>query len=247
LKRRAGLKTFTVVLLDPKVSASAADLFWVPEHDARRGANVIATLTSPHRYSSERLAQLRAQVPDTIACLPQPRIAVLLGGPNGVYTYSAADMARLSAVLAHAAKSGASLMITPSRRTPPEVLSAIDTATASAPRILWDGSGDNPYPAFLAHADAFIVTADSVNMTGEAAATGKPIHVFTPSGGSQKFARFHAALNALGATRECPSNGRFETWSYPPQNSAHVIADEIRRRMAIRAKLLPGLVSIAER
>lgn len=247
LKRRAGLKTFTVILLDPKVSASAADLFWVPEHDARRGANVIATLTSPHRYSPERLADLRATIPDEIASLPQPRIAVLLGGPNGVYTYSADDMTRLSAVLAHAAASGASLMITPSRRTPPELLAAIDQATVAAPRILWDGSGGNPYPAFLAHADAFIVTADSVNMAGEAAATGKPIHIFTPSGGSQKFTRFHAALNTLGATRACPTSSRFETWSYPPQHSAQVIADEIQRRMAIRTKLLPGLVNGTDR
>lgn len=245
LKRRAGMRTFTVILLDPKVSPSAADLFWVPEHDARRGANVIATLTSPHRYSPARLAELSRTLPPQIASLPHPRLAVLLGGPNGVYTYSAADMDRLAAVLGHAAQSGAGLMITPSRRTPPELLSAIDRATASAPRFLWDGTGDNPYPAFLAHADAFIVTADSVNMAGEATATGKPIHIFTPSGGSEKFSRFHTALKTLGATRECRTDGAFETWSYEPQYSARVIADEIRRRMAVRARLLPGLTGNA--
>ena len=72
----------------PKVSAKSADLFWVPEHDTLRGANVITTLTSPHSFSQRRLAELRAHVPDDIAGLPRPRVAVMLGGPNGDYRYT---------------------------------------------------------------------------------------------------------------------------------------------------------------
>ncbi len=90
LKKKAGLKTFTVILLDPKVSAASADLFWVPEHDKRRGANVVTTLTSPHRFSPARLAELRREMPANIAALPAPRVAVLLGGPNGDYRFTAA-------------------------------------------------------------------------------------------------------------------------------------------------------------
>ena len=47
---------------------------------------------------------------------------------------------------------------------------------------MWDGRGENPYLALLALADAIVVTADSYNMVGEAAATGAPILVFEPSG-----------------------------------------------------------------
>ncbi len=97
------------------------------------------------------------------------------------------DEARLIATLGSLSKSGAGLMITASRRTPAALIDAIDAATRDAPRIVFRGTGDNPYAHFLAHADAFIVTADSVNMAGEAAATGKPIYVFHPSGGSAKF------------------------------------------------------------
>jgi mitochondrial fission protein ELM1 len=64
---------------------------------------------------------------------------------------------------------------------------------ATARRLLWDRSGSSPYPAFLAHADAFLAPADAVNMTGEPSATGKPVYVFTPAGGSPKFVRFHEA------------------------------------------------------
>ena len=107
----------------------------------------------------------------------------------------------------------------------------VDAATEGAPRILWDGTGDNPYPSFLAHADMLVVTADSVNMTGEACSTGRPVYVFSPSGGSAKFQRFHEALRAHGATRELPDGfDALETWSYEPLNSAEVIGSEICQR-----------------
>src|SRR5688572_6083010 len=93
------------------------------------------------------------------------------------------------------------------------------------------GEGPNPYPQFLAQADALVVTADSVNMTGEAAATGRPVLVFTPSAGSAKFRRFHAALEAQGATRPLPDRvAEFPRWSYPPLFSADEIAREVERR-----------------
>ena len=157
LKRKAGLQTFTVILLDPKTGPGSADLFWVPEHDRRRGPNVVTTLTSPHRFSSDRLAGLRVHVAAAIAALPRPRIAVLIGGPNGDYRYDDSDIARLGEALGRFAASGAGLMITTSRRTPAALLSAVDRATAAAPRILYTGGGDNPYADFLAHADAPLV------------------------------------------------------------------------------------------
>ena len=97
-------------------------------------------------------------------------------------------------------------MVTPSRRTPEPITQLVREATASTPRILWAGEGENPYPHFLAHADAFIVPADSVNMTGEPCATGKPVYVFAPEGGSAKFTRFHDTLRRHGATRPLPES-----------------------------------------
>ena len=252
LKRKAGLATFTVILLDPKTRASSADLFWVPEHDTRRGANVVTTPTSPHAFSPARLAELRKTMTPEISALPQPRVAVLIGGPNGDYRYTAADEARLIAALAQLSQSGAGLMLTPSRRTPPALLKAIDEATVRAPRILWDGAGENPYAQFLAHADAFLVTADSVNMAGEAAATGKPVYIFHPSGGSAKFVRFHKSLEAAGITRVLPeghlhtNGGLLQNWSYEPLDSARVIASEIERRWTQRASMLGGMYRVEQ-
>jgi hypothetical protein len=241
LKRQAGEATFTVVLQDPKTGASVADLIWVPAHDKRRGANVITTLTAPHSFTQKRMAELRAAVPPEIAVLPSPRVGVVLGGKNAVYKFTDADDARLCGALASLAQLGASFMITPSRRTHQRLIKAAGEATSGASRIIWDGAGPNPYPQFLAHSDVLIVTADSVNMTGEACATGRPVYVFEPSRGSAKFRRFHEALRACGATRRLPERfDQLESWDYVPLDSAGGIAAEIERRWTARAGVLSG-------
>lgn len=236
LARLAGPQTFTVVLQDPKTGTGTADLIWVPQHDRLRGPNVITTLTSAHSFPPARLAELRARVPEPIAALPSPRVTVVLGGTGGGYAFTAADIARLEGALAALAALGVSFMVTPSRRTPAALLDAVERATAGRPRILWRGTGENPYAQFLAHADLLVVTADSVNMTGEACATGRPVYVFCPSKESAKFARFHAALREAGATRLLPDRPtHIETWSYALPDAAHVIAAEIERRWRARA------------
>jgi len=234
IRRRAAGRTFTVAFMDPRVNG-AADLIWLPEHDARRGENIITTLTSPHGFSHERLAALRAQMPEPVAALPMPRVAVLLGGPGAGFAFSPAATDRLAGALRALAGLGASFLISPSRRTPASLLSAVATATSQAPRILWDGTGENPYPHFLACADALVVTADSVNMTGEACATGQPVYVFMPEGGRAKFHAFHAALRDAGATRTLPEHPEaLESWRYTPIDAARQIAGEIAARAQAR-------------
>ncbi|MEL6374989.1 MAG: mitochondrial fission ELM1 family protein [Pseudomonadota bacterium] len=258
LKRVAGRQTYTVVLLDPKTPADTADLIWVPRHDRRRGANVMHTLASPHPFSQARLATLRAQMPDAIADLPGRRIAVILGGNGGGYRYRDADDARLGVGLRALADTGdVSFMITRSRRTHDGLIAAAVEATRHAPHLLYEGEGANPYPDFLAHADALVVTGDSVNMVGEAAATGRPVFVFHPSGGRAKFHRFHAMMEAHGATRAFDAahamrafgtahamrvsdagEAAHDSWAYTPLDSAAAIAREIVERWRRRNAML---------
>ncbi|MBO0766351.1 MAG: mitochondrial fission ELM1 family protein [Hyphomicrobiaceae bacterium] len=232
LKRLAGRRTYTVILQDPGVSTAAADLFSVPEHDRLRGPNVITTLTAPHSFTPRRLAELRRAMPPDIAALPVPRVAVLLGGPDGSYRYTKPALARLVTALNSLSGLRAGLMITPSRRTPAQVSAFVRDGTEGKPRLFWSGTGDNPYPHFLAHADLLITPGDSVNMVGEACATGKPVYIFAPDGGgAPKRRHFHAALARHGAARPLPLRfERLETWSYAPLNSAETIAAEIVRR-----------------
>jgi uncharacterized protein len=239
LRQHAGLATYTVILQNPRVRANTADLFWVPEHDTRRGPNVITTLTAPHSFTELRLTELRTSMPPAIAALPLPRIAVMLGGPNGDFQYTPRALAQLASALQSLAALGAGLMITPSRRTPAPIVAYVRQATDGPACYFWDGEGENPYPHFLAHADYFVSPADSVNMCGEPCATGKPVYVFEAEGGSAKFTRFHSALRRHGATRPLPERfERLETWSYAPLHSSEAIAAEIARRWLKRRQML---------
>ena len=137
------------------------------------------------------------------------------------------------------AAQGYSIMATPSRRTPPALLAAVREGLGDAPGFIWDGAGANPYAQILAHADAILVTGDSVNMVGEATATGAPAYWFEPSGGARKTGRFLSELAARGAVRRFA--GRLEPFSYAPIDSSQTIAAEIARRfLASNAARLPA-------
>lgn len=230
-KRAAGAGVFAVFLQDPRFARALMDLIWVPEHDRLRGSNVIATLTSPHPFSPHRLAAARAAPDPRLAALPAPRCAVALGGPSGAQHFTPSDVERLRAAIGAVAAQGYSVMATPSRRTPPELLAAVREGLGDAPGFVWDQTGDNPYAAILALADAALVTGDSANMVGEATATGAPVYVFEPSGGgSNKLAGAIDALARIGAVRRFA--GVIERFSYEPIDSSGEIAREIARRFA---------------
>jgi uncharacterized protein len=229
-KRRAP-KLFAAFLQDPRWARAEMDLIWVPQHDALRGANVVSTLTSPHPFSQARLAAARAAPDPRLAALPAPRCAILLGGQSGAQHFTAGDFARMGATIAAIRAQGFNVMATPSRRTPSALTAAVRDNLGDG--FLWDGSGENPYGALLALADAILVTGDSANMVGEAAATGAPVHVFEPSGGgSKKLGKAIDALIARGAARRW--EGRLERFAYTPIDSSAEIAAEILRRYEAR-------------
>ena len=125
---------------------------------------------------------------------------------------------------------GGTVLVTPSRRTGAAGLALLRQRLGGFSAVIWDGSGDNPYFAYLALADAVLVTADSVSMISEAAATGKPVHILDLDGGNSKFARFHEAMQAAGITR--PFSGSIESWSYS------IPDDTARAGAALRAVVL---------
>ena len=232
--KRAHPGVFAVFLQDPRWARGEMDLIWMPSHDSWRGPNVVTTLTSPHPFSPTRLAAARAAPDPRLARLPSPRCALALGGPSGAQHFTARDLARMGEALRAIRAQGFAIMATPSRRTPPELANVVREAVGDG--FYWDGTGDNPYAAMLALADAILVTGDSANMVGEATATGAPVHVFEPSGGgSKKLGQAIDALIARGAARRWA--GKLEDFRYEPIDSSAEIAAEILRRRAARAKI----------
>lgn len=221
LQKASGGKTLTLLLKDARAGTGVADLIWVPEHDRLRGANVIFTLTSPHRISPERLGSA-AIGPAPWGGDDRPVVALLLGGDSKDFRFTEADGARLATGIRQMAKQGYRVVATPSRRTGAALRTVIATALHETAGWMWDGAGENPYLAMLAKAEAILVTAESVNMVGEAVATGKPVLTFRPTGASRKIDQFLRGLERKGAVR--PFQGRIEALSYEPMDSTPLIA-----------------------
>jgi mitochondrial fission protein ELM1 len=222
-------KTFTVFIKDPYTGPETADVIWVPEHDSLRGHNVIVTTTPANRIGRV-LGELRRAPPEPrIAALPHPRIAFILGGDSINHRFKPADCRRLIDIARAILSDGRGLMVSPSRRTPPALLAELIALFANQPRaFVWHGTGDNPYPQMLAHAEHIVVTADSVNMVGEAVATGAPVHVYEPSGGHRKITAYIDRLSELGAVRRW--DGQLDSWTYEPIDSTPIIAREVAEK-----------------
>jgi len=232
IKRGSGGKTRTIQIQHPRVALSRFDLVIAPAHDGLSGPNVISTLGAMHRITAERLKAAADEFRESYADLPRPLIAVLLGGSNSQYRMTAAASRKLGGLLAEAAReTGAGIAVTPSRRTGEENIEALAEGLSGVPHHIWDGTGENPYFGMLALADGFVVTNDSVNMVSEAAATGKPVHIFDLEGHSAKFDLFHKAMRDAGATR--PFAGKFESWSYDPPDDLDAIATDIKSRFGL--------------
>ncbi|WP_424362023.1 mitochondrial fission ELM1 family protein [Methylocystis parvus] len=223
LKRASGGRTFTVYVNRPATGLDTADLIVAPRHDGLKGPNVVTPLTPPNRVTPERLAAARDAPDPRIADLPRPRVAMLIGDASGIVQ----DLDYIASVLI---ASGASVMATPSRRTSEETRAAMRAALDQPFGWFWDGEGENPYFSMLANADRLIVTGDSVNMVGEAVATGVPVHVIEPYVTRRKLTTYLKALESAGAIRIWPC--RFDDWTYPPINSTHVVARKIAKAYA---------------
>ena len=222
-------QTFRVQIQNPAIATSNFDLVITPKHDRLVGDNVMSTRGSMHRITADTLAQGAARWNSTYAHLPHPRIAVLIGGPNGAYRMGPEDMQLLVQQLTILCREhGAGLMITTSFRTGESNKAILHKALEGLPAVIWDGVGDNPYFGLLGLADAIVATPDSVNMVTEAASTGKPVYIAALPGGSRKFDSFHATMQSDGVTRRF--NGHLENWSYQPVNDTALAAQEVRRR-----------------
>ena len=191
--------TRTIHIQDPRLPPHYFDILIVPQHDPARGANVITSLASLNRLDMSKIADAASQLDKKWRALPAPRVAVLLGGTNrryGISAMMAKDMAKRLADFA--TKTGASLALIPSRRTPANLVTQLTTALGSLPYAVMDQAENNPYPGILGLVDAVIVTSDSVNMISEATITGLPVLIAEWQSETGRIGAFHDAMTAAG-------------------------------------------------
>ncbi len=161
--------------------------------------------------------------------MPQPRVAVLIGGASKAHRMTTEATKTLTDQLLGLK---ASLMITASRRTGIDNARTLRSTLTGPKNYEWEGEVENPYFALLGFADYIIVTEDSVSMVSEALSTGKPVYIASLEGGAKRLDKFHKLLQEQGYTR--PFTGGLETWSYAPLRDTIYVADEIRRRLNMK-------------
>jgi hypothetical protein len=166
----------------PWAPVAAFDLIvTTPQYALPHHPRILHTEAPMHRVSEAALAEAAARWRPRLADLPCPRIALMLGGHVGPWTFTPAkgrELGRQADAMARAL--GAALLVSTSARTPPAVVDAL-AAEITVPHRLYRwraGDPDNPYLGFLALAQRIVVTSDSMSMLVEATATAKPVYVF---------------------------------------------------------------------
>ena len=194
---------------------SSFDAMICGEHDKLSGDKILSIIGAVGGIRKSDIDARRASALKKFAAVPTPRVAVLVGGANRAFSFSADDCRTLSdSVIAAVGPGG--VLATPSRRTGAPGKSEL-IKTFAEKGFCWDEIGENPYHDILAAADYIIVSGDSINMLSEAVATAKPVFIYRlpekNHRAAPKFYDVHKRLVEIGVAKIW--NGQLQHWTSP--------------------------------
>jgi hypothetical protein len=182
IKKQSGGRTRLVHLIHTQAPLDLFDLvITTPQFCLPCRPNILHNVAPLNRIAPDRLATAASQWETRLTDLPRPYTALLVGGNSSTYELdpaTAADLGRQATT--HVSASGGSLLVSTSPRTPAAATAALFAAIdCPAYCYCWrPNDADNPYLAYLALADDFIVTVDSASQIVEACAMNRPVHIF---------------------------------------------------------------------
>lgn len=215
----------SVHCMRPGPGAADFDLLVLGRHDnppIRPG--ILPILGATHRVTAAGLREAGLAFP-ALGALPAPRVALLLGGPVRGLGLAAETATR---IVAAARALGGSVMASTSRRTGEEAAGAVAVALQGHPHTLfrWGTAGANPFLGVLAHADAVVVSADSVSMLSEALVTAAPVFWADTGGLGPRHQALCRSLAEAGQAR--PLTADATLFSRAPLNETERVATSIR-------------------
>jgi mitochondrial fission protein ELM1 len=195
----------TVFIQNPRVSPKYFDCVIAPHHDRLRGENVIEVIGALHNISPEKIKT----IPKDNFSSEKDTIAVFIGGHSKHCVYTEEIIVNLCEKLLNLHAEGHSLLISTSRRTHKHHFNLIRLIMKDKAHYIWDLKEPNPYLSFLAAADKFIVTSDSISMMSELCSTGKPTYIYDVGIKKEKFQMFIKTLLMQGYAKilneNCPA------------------------------------------
>ncbi len=182
IQHRAGKRVRLVHIGRPWARLHRFDLIvTTPQYLLPDRPNILHNTTILFRVNESQGSREAALWAPRLAHLPRPYIGVLIGGDSGPYVFNAQQARRLghgASAMANVAR-GALLVTTSARTSPAAIASLSEAITCPNYMFKWTARGtQNPYHAFLALADCFIVTCESVSMMTEACYTRKPVYLY---------------------------------------------------------------------
>lgn len=182
IKRQSGGVTRLVHLMHTQAPLEHFDLIiTTPQYRLPARPNVLQNTAPLNHIDPRRVDAAVAGWAERFTAVPRPYTALLVGGNSSSYVLDAGVATRLGRqTSAQVRTTGGSVLLTTSARTSTAatdaLLAAIDCPAYS---YRWRANDpENPYYAFLALADRFIVTGDSASLLAEACATGKSVQIF---------------------------------------------------------------------
>ena len=169
-----------IFLQNPLSHYKKFDVIVCPAHDQIAGNNVYPMLGAPHILNDKKLKGAHSNFLSLFQGFQNPKIAVILGGPNKYYDMDMGFVEKLCSDLkALQEKHGASLLVTTSRRTPRDVVDVLKAMLTHNAYLYVPGESvdPNPYLGILAHADVILVSCESISMVSEACFTTKPVYL----------------------------------------------------------------------
>jgi len=215
-------KTFTIA-----IGQKGADLNVCPEGLAEdeiyKRPNVIKTIGVPRSVTKEKIENGKLEWEQKFNNLPQPRIAVLLGGTCGGFTFTPETAREMAQQLAEKTKSlGGSLIITTSKRSGEEMVGEFmdEINKSGISNYCYNYNKDkekpNPYPSILGLVRAVVVTGDSHAMCLEANSSNEAVYIFEPKEGLRQYDKIlHEQLYALKYAK--PFKDFMENGIEPPE------------------------------
>jgi mitochondrial fission protein ELM1 len=151
-----------------------------PQYFLPQQSNIVHNQLPLYRLLPSEIHTAQQQFAPQWQHLPRPWFAVLVGGDSGRFVFTVDKATQLGRECNHLADvTGGSLLVSDSPRTPTQAGDVL-LEQVSVPHISYRCASNtaNPYRAFLAEADEFVVTGESMSMLAETASQGKPLHIF---------------------------------------------------------------------
>jgi len=220
IREQSGGHTRIVLVGKPSTRADDYDLvIYSAENQFPPLANLQAISLPLMRIDEDQIAQAAAEWESRFRELPRPLIAFLIGGPTGPFVFNPSTTRHLLDYIERIVRdTGGTPYITTSRRTPPDVVAALQAGLPSGARLFaWSAdAADNPYRGLLGLAGGFVVTGDSISMMVEVIRLHKPLAIFP------------LPVSSLGALDQ--SRRALTRWLFRPENGN--LAGRVRRELA---------------